>query len=55
MITNAAQAEEILVNNQADLILIGRESLRNPYFTLFAAKELQVDIDWPLQYLRAKV
>lgn len=55
MITGAMQAEEILAKDQADLILIGRESLRNPYFPLFAAKDLQVDTDWPLQYLRSKM
>lgn len=55
MITNARQAEEILAKKQADLILIGRESLRNPYFPLNAAKELNEEIEWPLQYLRAKL
>lgn len=54
MITEARQAEEILMRGQADLVLLGREMLRKPYFTLEAAKELGVDIPWPLQYLRAK-
>jgi 2,4-dienoyl-CoA reductase-like NADH-dependent reductase (Old Yellow Enzyme family) len=54
MITNAEQAEEILVSEKADLILIARESLRNPYFPLQAAKQLNDDIGWPDQYLRAK-
>ncbi len=54
MITDARQAEEILASGQADLVLLGREMLRNPYFTLHAAKELGVDIPWPLQYVRAK-
>ncbi|MCB9016868.1 MAG: NADH:flavin oxidoreductase/NADH oxidase [Lentimicrobiaceae bacterium] len=54
LITQARQAEEILQMNQADLILIGRESLRNPNFVLNAAKILGVDVDWPLPYLRAK-
>ncbi len=54
LITESHQAEEILRNQQADLILIGRESLRNPYVPLTAAKELGVEIPWPLQYLRAK-
>lgn len=54
LITNAAQAETILQEGKADLVLFGREILRNPYFPLLAAKELGEDIMWPLQYLRAK-
>jgi 2,4-dienoyl-CoA reductase-like NADH-dependent reductase (Old Yellow Enzyme family) len=54
LITTAVQAEEILTGNQADLIVIARQSLRDPYFPLHAAKELGDDIAWPNQYLRAK-
>lgn len=54
-ITEALQAEEILQNNEADLIMVGRELLRNPYFALQAARDLKQDIAWPLQYLRAKI
>jgi 2,4-dienoyl-CoA reductase-like NADH-dependent reductase (Old Yellow Enzyme family) len=54
LITSAKQAEDILKNNQADMILLGRELLRNPYFPLLAAKELNYEINWPIQYLRAK-
>jgi|SRR5450432_1149814 len=54
LITEADQAEEILQSGKADLILIARESLRTPNFPLSAAKELGVDIDWPVQYERAK-
>ncbi|MHC1704147.1 MAG: NADH:flavin oxidoreductase/NADH oxidase [Tenuifilaceae bacterium] len=54
LITQVQQAEEILQKGQADLILIGRESLRNPYFALNAAKLLGDEIEWPNQYLRAK-
>ena len=54
LITDAHQAEEILQKGQADLIMLGRESLRNPYFPLQGAKELGQEIPWPLQYLRAK-
>jgi 2,4-dienoyl-CoA reductase-like NADH-dependent reductase (Old Yellow Enzyme family) len=54
LITGAGQAEEILANEQADLILIGRLSLRDPYFALNAARELGEEAEWPLQYLRAK-
>lgn len=55
LITEARQAEEILNNNQADLILFARESLRNPNLPLDFAKELNDDIQWPKQYERAKI
>lgn len=54
LITSAQQAEDILQEGKADLILLGRELLRNPYFPLHAAKELEEKVDWPVQYLRAK-
>jgi 2,4-dienoyl-CoA reductase-like NADH-dependent reductase (Old Yellow Enzyme family) len=55
LITKSTQAEEIISSAKADLVLIARESLRNPNFPLTAAKELGVELDyWPLQYLRAK-
>ncbi|MBQ4900988.1 NADPH dehydrogenase NamA [Paenibacillus sp. Marseille-P2973] len=53
LITNTAQAEEILGNERADLIFLGRELLRNPYWALNAAKELGAEIDRPQQYGRA--
>lgn len=54
LITDAGQAEKILSENKADLIILGRELLRNPYFPLKAAKSWQEEIAWPKQYLRAK-
>lgn len=54
LITEAAQAERILEDGQADLILIARASLRDPYFALHAAHTLGDDIGWPVQYHRAK-
>jgi 2,4-dienoyl-CoA reductase-like NADH-dependent reductase (Old Yellow Enzyme family) len=54
LITTALEAEKIIANAHADLVFIGRESLRDPYFPLHAAKELGVDITWPVQYERAK-
>jgi 2,4-dienoyl-CoA reductase-like NADH-dependent reductase (Old Yellow Enzyme family) len=54
MITSADQAESILEKDQADLIIMAREFLRDPYFPLHAATALGVDIPWPDQYLRAK-
>jgi 2,4-dienoyl-CoA reductase-like NADH-dependent reductase (Old Yellow Enzyme family) len=54
LITTARQAEEIVAQGQADLILIARQSLRDPYFPMHAAQELGAEIHWPDQYLRAK-
>jgi 2,4-dienoyl-CoA reductase-like NADH-dependent reductase (Old Yellow Enzyme family) len=54
LITSAAQAEEIIFSGKADMVLIARELLRNPYFPIQAARELGVDINWPEQYQRAK-
>lgn len=55
MITNAQQAENILEEGMADLILMARELLRDPNFPLRAANELGYDdIKWPEQYERAK-
>ena len=55
LITGAKQAEEILNNGQADLVLFARESLRNPNLPLDFAKELNENIQWPKQYERAKI
>lgn len=54
IITSGTQAEKILQDGQADVLFIGRELLRDPYFPLHAAKELGVDLKWPVQYDRAK-
>ncbi|MES1223117.1 MAG: NADH:flavin oxidoreductase/NADH oxidase [Bacteroidota bacterium] len=55
LITEAKQAEEIVAAGRADLVFIARQSLRDPYFPLHAAKELGVNIHWPSQYERAKI
>lgn len=54
MILTPEQAEQIIANGQADLVIMAREFLRDPYFPLRAAFELNEDITWPNQYLRAK-
>ena len=54
LITSAAEANEILLKNQADLVYLGRELLRNPYWAYQAARELDFDLAWPKQYERAK-
>jgi 2,4-dienoyl-CoA reductase-like NADH-dependent reductase (Old Yellow Enzyme family) len=53
LITSAAQADHIVRTGQADMVLVGREILRNPYWPLQAAQELQQAGAWPKQYLRA--
>lgn len=52
LITSGLQAEEILQSDRADLILLGRELLRDPYWPRTAAKELRVHIEAPVQYQR---
>ncbi|MBN8228141.1 NADH:flavin oxidoreductase/NADH oxidase [Corallococcus macrosporus] len=54
MIRSAYQAEHILATGQADVVIIARELLRDPYWPLRAAKELRSDVLWPHQYERAK-
>ncbi|WP_282138844.1 NADPH dehydrogenase NamA [Rossellomorea aquimaris] len=53
LITTGIQAEEILRNERADLVLLARELLRDPYWPRTAAKELSVEIEAPKQYDRA--
>lgn len=53
LITSPAQADHIVRSGQADLVLLGRELLRSPYWPLAAAKELGHTVSWPNQYLRA--
>jgi 2,4-dienoyl-CoA reductase-like NADH-dependent reductase (Old Yellow Enzyme family) len=53
MITDAAQAEHILRTGQADVVLLARELLRNPYWPVHAATALGDVATWPVQYLRA--
>lgn len=55
LITTPQEAEEVLEKEQADIILLGREMLRNPYFPLEAAAALEANVPWPNQYLRAKL
>jgi 2,4-dienoyl-CoA reductase-like NADH-dependent reductase (Old Yellow Enzyme family) len=53
MITSPAQADHIIRTGQADLVLLARELLRDPYWPLRAARELGHKFSWPVQYLRA--
>lgn len=54
LITLPDMAEEILQNERADLVYLGRELLRNPFWSLQAAKQLNADVEWPVQYERGK-
>jgi 2,4-dienoyl-CoA reductase-like NADH-dependent reductase (Old Yellow Enzyme family) len=54
MITDPAQADQIVRTGQADLVLLARELLRNPYWPLHAADVLRKEITWPVQYVRAR-
>lgn len=57
LITEPKQAEDILAEGSADVVLLAREMLRDPHWALRAAGELGVQpgegVDWPPQYLRA--
>ncbi len=53
LITGAEQAAQIVANGDADVVLIARESLRDPYFPRRAAQQLGAKIDAPAQYRRA--
>ena len=54
LIETGKEAEAILQEEKADLIFIGRELLRNPYFPMQASIELGDEIKWPNQYERSK-
>lgn len=53
MITEPADAEAIVAEQRADLVVMARELLRDPYWPLFAARALGADVAWPPQYQRA--
>lgn len=55
LITTAQQCEDIIANGRADMIVLARQLLRDPYFPLHAARELGAEIEWPVQYERAKL
>jgi 2,4-dienoyl-CoA reductase-like NADH-dependent reductase (Old Yellow Enzyme family) len=59
LITEPKQAEEIVADGAADVVLLARAMLRDPHWALRAAHELGVPVgdgvDWPKQYLRASL
>jgi 2,4-dienoyl-CoA reductase-like NADH-dependent reductase (Old Yellow Enzyme family) len=54
MITEPAQADEIIRRGRADVVLLARQMLREPTFPQRAARELGHEAPWPSQYLRAR-
>jgi len=53
LITDPLQANGIVASGEADIVLLAREMLRDPYFPLHAALALGEPMTWPKQYLRA--
>jgi len=53
LITEPAQANAIVEKGEADIVLLGREFLRDPYWPVHAAAALGEPAEWPVQYLRA--
>ncbi|NMO20695.1 NADH:flavin oxidoreductase/NADH oxidase [Pyxidicoccus fallax] len=54
LIRSELQAEHIVRTQQADLVILARELLRDPYWPLRAARKLRADVKWPPQYARAR-
>jgi 2,4-dienoyl-CoA reductase-like NADH-dependent reductase (Old Yellow Enzyme family) len=54
MIRGADQADHIVRSGQADVVLLARQLLRDPYWPLKAARHLGVQVRWPVQYERAR-
>jgi 2,4-dienoyl-CoA reductase-like NADH-dependent reductase (Old Yellow Enzyme family) len=55
LITDPHQADEIIRSSKADVVILARELLRDPYWPLRAARELGVKVTWPEQYQRAEL
>jgi 2,4-dienoyl-CoA reductase-like NADH-dependent reductase (Old Yellow Enzyme family) len=53
MITDPAQADQIIRMGEADLVFLAREFLRDPYWPIHAARALRQEITVPPQYLRS--
>lgn len=53
LITEPVQANAIVANGEADLVMLARQMLRDPYWPLHAAAALGEQMSWPVQYLRA--
>lgn len=54
MVTDPEQSDAIIAEGRADVVLLARQLLREPYFALHAGKLLGADVTWPVQYQRAR-
>ena len=54
LITTVEQMNSILSDKKADMVFLGRELLRNPYFPIVSTLRSDREIEWPIQYLRGK-
>lgn len=54
LITDPRQAEAVLAEGSADVIMVGRALMHDPHWPMRAAYELGADVDWPNQYLRVR-
>ena len=54
LIRSAYQADQVVRSGQADIVVLARQLLRDPYWPLHAARELGVEVPGPVQYHRAK-
>ena len=54
LLTSPQHMEDIVANDRADMVFVGRELLRHPHFPLWAAKQLRAEYPWPKQYERAR-
>lgn len=50
LISDPQHADEIITGGDADLVLVGRELLREPYWALKAQHAFEEDPAWPVQY-----
>jgi 2,4-dienoyl-CoA reductase-like NADH-dependent reductase (Old Yellow Enzyme family) len=53
LITEPAQANSIVAQEEADMVMLARQMLRDPYWPVHAAEALGEPASWPAQYLRA--
>jgi 2,4-dienoyl-CoA reductase-like NADH-dependent reductase (Old Yellow Enzyme family) len=55
LISSPEMAEQIVASGQADLVVMARAFLNDPYWPLHAAKVLKTKIPWPPQYERGNI
>ena len=56
LVSAPEMAEEIIANGRADLVVMGRRLLSDPYWPLHAARTLQAgNVAWPIQYERGNI